>query len=122
MREKLLDPNHSKYLWNKSYTNDVAADDFNIYAKNIWEAVKENKDLDIPSQKEMLAMFRCEELANVAFEEFSKETQPIAAQLRSGDIVENFGPRCSEIVENSMSSFPSSSSLLFSSLFFFPPL
>ena len=112
-----MDPNHSKYLWNKSYTNDVAADDFNIYAKNIWEAVKENKDLDIPSQKEMLAMFRCEELANVAFEEFSKETQPIAAQLRSGDIVENFGPRCSEIVENSMSSFPSS--LLFS-LFLFP--
>ena len=33
----------------------------------MWETIRLNKDLDLPTEKEMLAMFRCEEIMENAY-------------------------------------------------------
>ncbi|XP_031250365.1 protein ROOT HAIR DEFECTIVE 3 homolog 1-like [Pistacia vera] len=42
----------------------VPASGFSLSAQRIWKDIKENKDLDLPAHKVMVATVRCEEIAN----------------------------------------------------------
>lgn len=44
------------------YSRAVPADGFAQYARQVWGAILSSSELNIPSQKEMLATFRCEEI------------------------------------------------------------
>lgn len=52
IRQKLLE------LVPQEYSKKVPADGFAYYARSLWEAVLKCADLDIPSQKEQLAIHR----------------------------------------------------------------
>ncbi|KAH9993622.1 RHD3/Sey1 [Russula vinacea] len=46
---------------------DKSRDDFTVvafYMEGIWEQVQTNKDLDLPTQQELLAQFRCDEISS----------------------------------------------------------
>lgn len=45
-----------------TYSRNVPADGFAFYARAIWDAILNSSELDIPSQKEMVATYRCEEI------------------------------------------------------------
>jgi hypothetical protein len=66
------------------------------------QAILQNKDLNLPSQKEMLAMFRCEQIAQGALEEFQKKVESLRAQLDEGNIVERFGEEATEVVQTAL--------------------
>ena len=54
------------------YHRRVPADGFPIYAEGVWDQIVNNKDLDLPTQQELMAQFRCDEIAKevlVAFDE-----------------------------------------------------
>ncbi|KAL2353318.1 GTP-binding protein Sey1 [Cryomyces antarcticus] len=54
------------------YHRRIPADGFSIYAQGIWDQIVNNKDLDLPTQQELLAQFRCDEISRevlVAFDE-----------------------------------------------------
>lgn len=57
----------SEQLFRKSFhgkkINNVPVDGFGAYAQAVWSTIRDNKDLDLPSQRTMLALFRCEEIA-----------------------------------------------------------
>merc|ERR1712137_1318157 len=105
LRDKLTNPDHPDYLWNPSYVTDVPADGFDIYAKNIWSVVKENRDLDLPSQKEMLALFRCGEISQQVYDEFVKSIEPIVQAIKANELDSSFGQTLSEIVTESMNQY-----------------
>ncbi|KAL6491730.1 Cell wall protein rhd3 [Orobanche gracilis] len=48
----------------------VPASGFSFSAQEIWKVIKENKDLDLPAHKVMVATVRCEEIANQKFASF----------------------------------------------------
>ncbi|TQD91261.1 hypothetical protein C1H46_023187 [Malus baccata] len=47
----------------------VPASGFSFSAQQIWKVIKENKDLDLPAHKVMVATVRCEEIANQKFKQ-----------------------------------------------------
>ncbi|XP_019198316.1 PREDICTED: protein ROOT HAIR DEFECTIVE 3 homolog 1-like isoform X2 [Ipomoea nil] len=49
----------------------VPASGFSFSAQQIWKVIKENKDLDLPAHKVMVATVRCEEIANEKFASFT---------------------------------------------------
>lgn len=100
LRKKLTDSSDPGYLWNKKYKTDIPADGFDIYAKNIWQVVKENRDLDLPSQKEMLALFRCGEISDQLYNQFTEEIAPIAADIKAGKLDETLGNTLTAIVQD----------------------
>jgi hypothetical protein len=54
------------------YHRRIPADGFSIYAQGVWDQIVNNKDLDLPTQQELLAQFRCDEIMRevlVAFDE-----------------------------------------------------
>ncbi|MCD7461907.1 Cell wall protein rhd3 [Datura stramonium] len=50
----------------------VPASGFSFSAQEIWKIIKENKDLDMPAQKVMVATVRCEE---IPYEEYASFTE-----------------------------------------------
>ncbi|KAG2371163.1 Protein ROOT HAIR DEFECTIVE 3-like protein [Vigna angularis] len=46
----------------------VPASGFSFSAQEIWKIIKENKDLDLPAHKVMVATVRCEEIANEKYD------------------------------------------------------
>nr|GMC78130.1 protein ROOT HAIR DEFECTIVE 3-like isoform X2 [Ipomoea batatas] len=49
----------------------VPASGFSFSAQEIWKIIKENKDLDLPAHKVMVATVRCEEISNEKYAAFS---------------------------------------------------
>jgi hypothetical protein len=68
------------------------------------QTIKENKDLDLPSQKEMLAMFRCDEISEGITKEFNQSLVPIKGALERG-FVEDFGKKISDLYHNLLAKY-----------------
>ena len=54
------------------YHRRIPADGFSIYAQQVWDQIVNNKDLDLPTQQELMAQFRCDEISRdvlVGFDE-----------------------------------------------------
>lgn len=77
LRERFLQ-NNKKYLFNHSVGNkNVPIDGFLKYCENVWDTIIHEKDLNIPSQKEMLAIFRCNEIKEQAYNEVKEDMNAI---------------------------------------------
>lgn len=59
------------------YHRHIPADGFSMYASSIWEQIDSNKDLDLPTQQEMLAQFRCDEIAREVLIPFDERIVPL---------------------------------------------
>ncbi len=86
------------------YRREVAADGFATYAESVWSTIRDNKELDIPSQKEMLATVRCEQIARDVIDVFEKKLAPLKKALESStetipDLFEKLLAICDESVK-----------------------
>jgi protein SEY1 len=53
--------------------------------------VQTNKDLDLPTQQELLAQFRCDEISAVALAEFNEQAKSQRRPIESGRVVDGLG-------------------------------
>jgi len=53
--------------------------------------VQSNKDLDLPTQQELLAQFRCDEISTQALADFNEQAKPQRKPVDSGRVVEGLG-------------------------------
>ena len=71
---KRFDKNDENYFFNNlSSIKNVPADGLKQYVTQIWTDILNDKDLDIPSQREMLANYRCSEIKNQILLSYNKE-------------------------------------------------
>ncbi|BFG24284.1 hypothetical protein CerSpe_105580 [Prunus speciosa] len=84
----------------------VPASGFSFSAQQIWKVIKENKDLDLPAHKVMVATVRCEEIANEKYADFSgnKEWSQLEEAVQSGPI-SGFGKKLSSILDTCLSEY-----------------
>ena len=58
------------------------------YLHNCWQAILKSKDLDIPSQREMLSRFRCKDLADEQLAAFRTECDDFVERMNSkGELI-----------------------------------
>ncbi|CAN8103948.1 unnamed protein product [Discula destructiva] len=62
------------------YHRRIPADGFSVYAEGIWDQIVNNKDLDLPTQQELLAQFRCDEIARDVLIAFDGAIAPLEEQ------------------------------------------
>ena len=71
------------------YHRRIPADGFPAYAAGIWDQIVNNKDLDLPTQQELLAQFRCDEISREVLIAFDETITPLedqqATDTRSGN-------------------------------------
>ncbi|KZT53832.1 root hair defective 3 GTP-binding protein [Calocera cornea HHB12733] len=78
-------------LFSDKYRRRIPADGVGVYMESIWEQVSSNKDLDLPTQQELLAQFRCDEISKAAFEAFSSRAKDGRRIVEGGKVVPNLG-------------------------------
>ena len=84
---KRLDKNDEKYFFaNLSSIKNVPADGLKQYVNQIWKDILNDKDLNIPSQREMLANYRCTEIKNKILLEHDKEIKDLIKSSSEKDI------------------------------------
>ncbi|KAF9589857.1 hypothetical protein IFM89_028792 [Coptis chinensis] len=78
----------------------VPASAFSFSAQQIWKVIKENRDLDLPAHKVMVATVRCEEIANEKFSCLTSDESWLAleASVKTGP-VSGFGKKLSTILD-----------------------
>ena len=47
--------------------------------------------MDLPTQQELLAQFRCDEIARIALAEFNEQAKPQKRPIESGRVVDQLG-------------------------------
>ncbi|XP_016648192.1 PREDICTED: protein ROOT HAIR DEFECTIVE 3 homolog 2-like [Prunus mume] len=84
----------------------VPASGFSFSAQQIWKVIKENKDLDLPAHKVMVATVRCEEIANQIFNQLIYDEGWLALKeaVQTGP-VQGFGKRLSSILGTYLSKY-----------------
>ncbi|KAI0455984.1 RHD3/Sey1 [Xylaria acuta] len=62
------------------YHRRIPADGFSVYAEGVWDQIVNNKDLDLPTQQELLAQFRCDEISREVLILFDTTIGPLEEQ------------------------------------------
>jgi hypothetical protein len=65
------------------YHRRIPADGFPVYAQGVWDQIVHNKDLDLPTQQELLAQFRCDEIAREVLVLFDETITPLESEQSS---------------------------------------
>ena len=66
------------------YHRRIPADGFSHYAEGVWDQIVNNKDLDLPTQQELLAQFRCDEIAREVLVAFDESIVPFEDKQAEG--------------------------------------
>lgn len=59
------------------YHRRIPADGLSVYAGGVWDQIVHNKDLDLPTQQELLAQFRCDEISREVLVGFDSVISPL---------------------------------------------
>lgn len=86
----------------------VPASGFAFSAQQIWQVIKENRDLDLPAHKVMVATVRCEEIANERYSDFTQNQDWLQLEeaSQSGPVT-GFGKKLSSIIGNCLFEYDS---------------
>ena len=98
LRERLNKNNPNYFFSNLSSIKNVPADGLKQYITQIWTDILNDKDLDIPSQREMLANYRCTEIKNKILLNHENEFKELN-KLSSEKDLEDFKQRCLDLKE-----------------------
>jgi protein SEY1 len=94
----LVDENEQPLLL-PEYHRRIPADGFSLYASGVWDQIMSNKDLDLPTQQELLAQFRCDEIARECMIPFDEAVSVLekeqADAIRAGapSVIPNLGSK-----------------------------
>ncbi|KAK7331246.1 hypothetical protein VNO77_25466 [Canavalia gladiata] len=84
----------------------VPASAFSISAQQIWKVIRDNKDLDLPAHKVMVATVRCEEIANEKLSHLRSDEAWLELEeaVQIGP-VQGFGGKLSSIIDAYLSQY-----------------
>lgn len=78
------DPELEGGIFLSEYHRRIPADGFSIYAEGVWDQIVNNKDLDLPTQQELMAQFRCDEISREALVGFDEIITPLENKQAEG--------------------------------------
>ncbi|PQQ21366.1 protein ROOT HAIR DEFECTIVE 3 homolog 1-like [Prunus yedoensis var. nudiflora] len=102
MRQKFF--HHNKLAGDRQAV--VPASGFSLSLQEIWEKIKKDRDLDIPSIKVMVATVRCEEIANEKYSAFAANEEWIQLKVISVH-PGGFGKKLSSMIDTFISEYVS---------------
>jgi hypothetical protein len=83
-QQGLFDQEFEGGIFLPEYHRRIPADGLPHYAEGVWDQIVSNKDLDLPTQQELLAQFRCDEISRVVLEAFDTAILPLEEKQAEG--------------------------------------
>lgn len=94
-------------LFKPNYHHNIPIDGWTLYAQNCWEQINNNKDLDLPTQQILVAKFKCDEILNEVYNEFTNKFDEILIRFKP-DIstdYEDFGHFLSDLTNDILENY-----------------
>ncbi|KAI7866873.1 RHD3/Sey1 [Spinellus fusiger] len=111
LRKRFNDPQNENYVFRPQYHKRIPADGYHIYASGIWDTILTNKDLDLPTQQELLAQYRCDEISNAAYEIFLSHINAFKSPvLEKGQTLPDLGEQMLKIRSEALETFDKNAS------------
>lgn len=104
LRERLSAKHSPNYLFNNYEPQNIPFDAMFAYMQQIWTAIVDNKDINIPNQKVMVSSYRCGELKNEALRQSIEGFRDLRTSLKA-DASVNLREEYEEILKRSMAFF-----------------
>ncbi|KAG5519904.1 hypothetical protein PMAC_000181 [Pneumocystis sp. 'macacae'] len=86
LQKRFFNPSDPNFVFHSKYYKRVPADGFSVYVKGIWEQIITNKDLDLPTQQQLLAQYRCDEISEIVLQTI----EPLIKALEQSMDLEKF--------------------------------
>ena len=111
LRGWFIDEKNEHYLFKEQSSKVVPGEGLSQYIRNLWGVINENKELNLPSQRTMLARFKCDENAKIALEKCTEEIKTKMETIIDKTLVPlpHFKETGDEIVEKALKSYHDSS-------------
>ena len=87
-----------------NYDKNVPIDGFYKYCLDIWTNILNNKDLNIPGQKEMLARFKCDEIKLASLNLVEQKINELEIES-SSNMIPDFGDKAKEILKEALDNY-----------------
>ena len=87
-----------------NYDKNVPIDGFYKYCLDIWTSILNNKDLNIPGQKEMLARFKCDEIKLMALNAVEEKINDLEL-ASSTEVLNDFNERVNSILKEVLDNY-----------------
>ncbi len=100
----------SSEFFKPEYHRRIPADGFARFTHDIWDQINANKDLDLPTQQELLAQYRCEEIARVCEEAFGLVIKPVEQECARGRYSPGLGSTMSNAKSRALQDFDADAS------------
>mmetsp|Transcript_7917 Transcript_7917/g.1055 ORF Transcript_7917/g.1055 Transcript_7917/m.1055 type:complete len:106 (+) Transcript_7917:726-1043(+) len=81
--------------------NEIPLDGLPTYMESIWDKIRNDKDLDIPSQKQLLANLRCGELKQQSLVHFSQISEQLFKEANEG-YYPDFGIETTQLINEAL--------------------
>ena len=107
LKQRFIDPSAEKYVFASGQRGSKAVplDGFGHYAEQLWATILTNKALDLPSQREMLATFRCDEIITQLAISVGNDVAPLAARSQKESMAAEFGETATELVAHALQQY-----------------
>ncbi|EIW70479.1 protein SEY1 [Tremella mesenterica] len=105
LRKRFVDRSRSDYIFQPAYHKRIPADGVGFYMEGIWQQVLTNKDLDLPTQQELLAQFRCDEISAAVIDTFNVSSKVVRKPVEAGSVVEGLGALIKDWIATALSKF-----------------
>lgn len=86
-------------------SKNIPFDGLYLFAEKCWENIKENKELNLPSQKIIVSNFRCSEVKKEALDQSAKEVETFRKSLLNGDDHRELRRELESVLNNSIRIF-----------------
>ncbi|KAI5454161.1 Dynamin-like GTPase that mediates homotypic ER fusion [Naganishia albida] len=105
LRKRFTDREREDFVFKPAYHKRIPADGVPFYMEGIWQKVLTNKDLDLPTQQELLAQFRCDEISASVLEAFQDAFKGVRKPIESGSVLDGLGGMMNDWRATALSKF-----------------
>lgn len=75
-----------------------------LYMQNTWEKIRDQKELNLPDQRIMVANLRCGELKEEALQGVENDVEKLRKESEK-TLIEGFNSRCNDIIKRAVNHF-----------------
>lgn len=92
LAERFRSKDDPEFVFREDYHKRIPADGFPKYAEDVWSTIVNNRDLDLPTQQELLAQYRCDEIMTEVWDnEFVPGIKSVQESVDKGQVVQELG-------------------------------
>lgn len=117
LRKRFADKNSPDYVFQARFSKRIPADGIAGYASSLWDRIVNDKDVDIPSMKEMLASVRCEEILDEIISAIRKRQEEYMKVLKRGLVIQGLGDILFGIKDAAIKEFTEKAGLYYQPVF-----